>query len=116
AWSGGDEHALDQLAPMVYAELRRLARRFTSRERPGRALQATELVHEAYIRLLDIRSISWRDRAHFYAVSARFMRRILVDSARSQNRRKRQGSSPEVTLDDAVLDKVPAIGTQPDVG
>ncbi len=115
AWSGGDEQALEQLAPLVYAELRRLARRYTARERPGRALQATELVHEAYLRLLDIRSISWKDRAHFYAVSARFMRRILVDSARSHNRLKRQGSATEIPLDDGLLDQLPALSSEPEM-
>lgn len=113
AWSGGDERALEQLAPLVYAELRRLARRYTARERHGQALQATELVHEAYIRLLDIRSISWRDRAHFYAVSARFMRRILVESARSHHRLKRRGRSTEISLDDTILDTAPALSSEP---
>src|SRR3954454_11229410 len=103
AWSGGDEHALDRLAPLVYSELRRLARSYTAGERGGQALQTTELVHEAYIRLLDVRSINWRDRAHFFAVSARFMRRILVDFARAHHRLKRQGSSTEVPLDDTIL-------------
>jgi RNA polymerase sigma factor (TIGR02999 family) len=113
AWSGGDERALDRLAPLVYTELRRLARRYTARERPGRALQTTELVHEAYIRLLDVQRISWRDRAHFYAVSARFMRRILVDFARSHHRLKRQGGSTEIPLDDAILDRTPAFSSEP---
>jgi RNA polymerase sigma factor (TIGR02999 family) len=115
AWSGGDERALDQLAPLVYAELRRLARRYTSGERSGRALQATELVHEAYLRLLDIRSISWRDRAHFYAVSARFMRRILVDSARSHHRLKRRGSATEIPLDNGALDRLPRLSSEPEM-
>src|SRR5438270_12003646 len=115
AWSGGDQQALAQLAPLVYSELRGLARRYTARERRGQALQATELVHEAYLRLLDVRSISWRDRAHFYAVSARFMRRILVDFARSQDRQKRQGRSSEVPLDDSILDKTPAFSSEPEM-
>jgi RNA polymerase sigma factor (TIGR02999 family) len=113
AWSGGDEQALDQLAPLVYTELRRLARRYTAGERRGQALETTELVHEAYIRLLDLRSISWRDRAHFYAVSARFMRRILVDFARSHHRLKRRGGSTEIPLDDSILDKAPAVSSEP---
>jgi RNA polymerase sigma-70 factor (ECF subfamily) len=113
AWTGGDERALEQLAPLVYSELRRLARRYTAREKQGRGLQTTELVHEAYLRLLDVRSISWRDRAHFYAVSARFMRRILVDLARSHHRLKRQGGTTEVPLDDAILDRVPALSSKP---
>src|SRR5438270_9696130 len=101
AWSGGDEQALDRLAPLVYSELRRLARRYTAGERRGQALQTTELVHEAYLRLLDVKGITWRDRAHFFAVSARFMRRILVDFARAHHRLKRQGGAAEVALDDA---------------
>jgi RNA polymerase sigma-70 factor (ECF subfamily) len=113
AWSGGDEHALDRLAPLVYSELRRLARRYTAGERRGQALQTTELVHEAYIRLLDIKGITWRDRAHFFAVSARFMRRILVDFARAHPRLKRQGGAAEVVLDDALLDRVPSVSSDP---
>ena len=113
AWSGGDERALDRLAPLVYAELRRLARRYTSGERRERALQTTELVHEAYLRLVDVKHISWRGRAHFYAVSARFMRRILVDLARSRQRLKRRANSTEVPLDQAILDRVPAISSEP---
>lgn len=113
AWSGGDESALNRLAPLVYSELRRLARRYTAGEKRGQALQTTELVHEAYLRLLDVRSVSWQDRAHFFAISARFMRRILVDFARSRNRRKRRHSSPDVPLDDTILDQVPAISSQP---
>jgi RNA polymerase sigma-70 factor (ECF subfamily) len=113
AWSAGDESALDRLAPLVYAELRRLARRYTAGERRGQSLQTTELVHEAYLRLLDVRSVTWKDRTHFFAVSARFMRRILVDFARSQDRLKRQGSSTEVPLDETILDRVPAISSEP---
>jgi RNA polymerase sigma-70 factor (ECF subfamily) len=113
AWSGGDEQALEQLAPLVYTELRRLARRYTVRERHGRGLQTTELVHEAYLRLVDIQNISWRDRAHFYAVSARFMRRIPVDLARSNNRLKRSGGSSDIPLDDAILDTVPSLSSKP---
>jgi RNA polymerase sigma-70 factor (ECF subfamily) len=113
AWSRGDQRALDQLAPLVYSELRCLARRYTAGERSGNGLQATELVHEAYIRLLDLRSISWQDRAHFYAVSARFMRRILVDLARSRHRLKRAGDRAEVALDETILDQVPSISSQP---
>jgi RNA polymerase sigma-70 factor, ECF subfamily len=113
AWSRGDEQALDQLAPLVYSELRRLARRYTAGERSGNDLQATELVHEAYIRLLDVRSISWQDRAHFYAVSARFMRRILVDFARSHHRLKRAGGGAKVALDETILDQIPSISSQP---
>jgi RNA polymerase sigma factor (TIGR02999 family) len=115
AWSRGDQQALDQLAPLVYSELRRLARRYTAGERSSNGLQATELVHEAYIRLLDLRSISWQDRAHFYAVSARFMRRILVDLARTHHRLKRASGGAEVALDESILDQVPSISSQPPV-
>lgn len=114
AWSAGDEQALEHLAPLVYSELRRLARRYTAGERSGR-LDATELVHEAYLRLLDIRNISWRDRAHFYAVSARFMRRILVDLARSRHRRKRDGGGPAVRLDDTFLDQHASFSSEPEM-
>jgi RNA polymerase sigma-70 factor (ECF subfamily) len=103
AWSNGDEAALDRLTPLVYAELRRMARRYMAGERQGHALQTTELVHEAYIRLLDVRKVSWQDRAHFFAVSARLMRRILVDFARSRNRLKRGGPVTPVSLDDVAL-------------
>lgn len=115
AWSGGDAQALDRLAPLVYNELRRLARRYTSGER-RQPLQTTELVHEAYLRLLDVRSISWRDRAHFFAVSARFMRRILVDSARSVHRLKREGESAHIPLDENVLDGPPMLSSEPSPG
>src|SRR5450631_2224239 len=85
AWSGGDRSALDRLTPVVYDELRRLAGRYMKRERAGHSLQATALVNEAYLRLVDIRRVDWQNRAHFFAVSARLMRRVLVDHARRQN-------------------------------
>jgi RNA polymerase sigma-70 factor (ECF subfamily) len=113
AWSGGDQSALDRLAPLVYSELRRLARCYTAGEKRGQALQSTELVHEAYLRLLDLRHITWQDRAHFFAVAARFMRRILVDFARSRNRLKRQSGTPDLPLDDSLLDRVPSISSEP---
>jgi RNA polymerase sigma factor (TIGR02999 family) len=94
---------LDQLIPLVHAELRRLARRQMSRERPGHTLQATALVNEAYLRLIDLRRVRWQDRAHFFAVSARLMRRILVDFARSRGYQKRGGGVPPVALDEALL-------------
>ena len=94
AWSEGDEDARDALVPMVYAELHRLARLYMSRERPGQTLQPTALVHEAYLRLVDIRRVRWEDRAHFFAVSARVMRRVLVDIARSRGSLKRAGGTP----------------------
>lgn len=91
AWSEGDEQALDKLMPIVYRELHQLAHRFISRERSGHGLQTTALVNEAYLRLLDCSRIRWQDRAHFFAVSAKLMRRILVDEARRQNLKRGRG-------------------------
>ena len=101
AWSDGDRAALDRLTPIVYAELHRLARRYMKRERPGHSLQATALVNEAYMRLVDYKGMHWQNRAHFFAVSAQLMRRILVEHARSHNL-KRGGNVRHVSLDDAV--------------
>jgi RNA polymerase sigma factor (TIGR02999 family) len=101
AWSGGDRSALDQLAPVVYEELRRLARALMARERPGHTLQTTALVNEAYLRLVDCNRMRWQDRAHFFAVSAQMMRRVLVDHARRQNL-KRGGGLRRVSLDEAA--------------
>src|SRR5436190_24221197 len=84
AWSCGDQAALDQLAPIIYAELRRLARQYMARERRGHTLQPTALVHEAYMRLADLKHLNWKNRVHFYAISAQIMRRVLVDFARSR--------------------------------
>jgi RNA polymerase sigma factor (TIGR02999 family) len=103
AWAGGDEGALDKLAPLVYKELHRLAQRCMSRERPGHSLQATALVNEVYLRLVDIHGISWQDRAHFLAISARMMRRILTDFARSRHYLKRGGEVRHVTFDEALV-------------
>jgi RNA polymerase sigma factor (TIGR02999 family) len=103
AWRLGDEGALDQLAPIVYDELRRIARRQLRGERPDRSLQATALVHEAYLKLVDIREVDWQDRAHFFAMSARVMRRILVDAARARHYQKRGGGAARVTLEDVQL-------------
>src|SRR5260370_41670955 len=100
AWTGGDRGALDQLTPIVYDELRRLARRYMRRERPDHTLQATSLVNEAYLRLIDVNRVEWRNRAHFFAVAAQMMRRILVESARSRQRQKRGGGGVHVNLDD----------------
>jgi RNA polymerase sigma factor (TIGR02999 family) len=108
AWSGGDERALERLTPLVYAELRRQARHYMAGENAGVNLQATDLVHEAYIRLMDVKQVEWQDRAHFFALSARLMRRILVDFARSRGRQKRQGEEAGVSLDDvAVVSREP---------
>jgi RNA polymerase sigma factor (TIGR02999 family) len=101
AWGQGDQSALNQLIPLVEAELHRLARRYIGHERAGHTLQATALVNEAYLRLVAGNHVQWHDRAHFFAVSARLMRRILVDYARSRQSLKRGGGAPKVTLDDA---------------
>jgi RNA polymerase sigma-70 factor (ECF subfamily) len=98
AWSDGDQNALDKLAPIVYDELRRLARYYLHRERPGHSLQATALVNEAYLRLVDYKRMQWGNRAHFFAVSAQLMRRILVDHARRHNL-KRGGGIQRVELE-----------------
>jgi RNA polymerase sigma factor (TIGR02999 family) len=101
-WSCGDAQALDQLAPIVYAELRRLARYHLGRERGGHTLQTTDLVHEVYLRLCGQNEPQWQDRAHFFAVSARMMRRILVDYSRRRGARKRGGAAIRAPLDDAL--------------
>ena len=107
AWSEGDPTALDQLMPIVYDDLRRLAQRYMTQERPDHTLQATALVHEAYLRLLASTHPSWQDRAHFYAVCARLMRRILVDWPRTRHRLKRAGGAEPLTLQEAIT----AVGT-----
>jgi RNA polymerase sigma factor (TIGR02999 family) len=100
AWAGGDRSALEQLAPLVYGELRRMARSYMRREGPGQTLQTTALVHEAYLRLVGAANVNWRDRVHFFAVSAQVMRRILVDAARARTAVKRGGRSPRLNLDE----------------
>jgi RNA polymerase sigma factor (TIGR02999 family) len=102
AWSDGDTSALERLTPIVYAELHRLARRYMRGERPGHSLQTTALVNEAYMRLVDYTRMQWQDRAHFFAVSAQLMRRILVEHARRHNL-KRGGGVPHVSLEEAAL-------------
>jgi RNA polymerase sigma factor (TIGR02999 family) len=101
AWSQGDRSALDRLVPLLYEELHRLARRYMRQERPDHTLQATSLVNEAYLRLIDVNRVEWRDRAHFLAVAAQMMRRILVEFARNRQRQKRGGGAVQVSLDDA---------------
>jgi RNA polymerase sigma factor (TIGR02999 family) len=101
-WKNGNEEALEQLMPLVYNELRRLAGRYLSAERPEHTFRATELVHEAYMRLVGA-EIDWQDRAHFYAVAARVIRRILVDHANSRNCRKRGGDVERVPLDESLV-------------
>lgn len=101
-WRDGDETALDRLMPLVYEELRRLARYYMRRERPGHTLQTAALVNEAYLRLVDHKGMRWQNRAHFYAVASQAMRRILVDHARSRQYLKRGGGSQIVGLDEAA--------------
>lgn len=101
SWQAGDADAAAKLMPLVYEELRRLARNYLRRERSDHTLQATALVHEAYLRLVDDPSVSWQSRAHFYGIAARLMRRILVDHARARNAAKRGGLVEKVSLDEA---------------
>jgi len=101
-WGGGNKAALDDLMPVVYEQLRKLAARCLRAERPDHTLRATALVHEAYLRLVDA-DVAWQDRVHFFAVSARLLRRILVDHAKANHRQKRGGGAEKVTLDEALL-------------
>jgi len=103
AWSDGNQGALEKLIPLVYEELHRLAKRYMARERPDHALQTTALVHEVYLRLVDCKQATWQDRAHFFAVSAQLMRRILVDFARARRYIKRGGKAHKVSLDEALV-------------
>jgi RNA polymerase sigma factor (TIGR02999 family) len=102
AWGTGDEVALEQLVPVVYAELHRMAQRHLRREQ-RHSLQATALVNELYLRLVDAQAVKWHDRAHFFAISARLMRRILVDAARRRDVQKRGGGASALTLDEALV-------------
>jgi RNA polymerase sigma factor (TIGR02999 family) len=102
-WGNGDEAALDQLMPLVYEELHRLAHQYMSRERTGHTLQTSALVNEAYCRLIDQKNVHWQNRAHFFGIAAQIMRRILVDHARSRMSAKRGGPSPRVPLDEAMI-------------
>ena len=101
-WRNGKQEALAQMMPLVYNELRRLAQRYLQRERPDHTLQATALVHEAYLRLVDQRQAQWQNRAHFFGLAAQMMRRILVDHARHHHAAKRGGAEPKLSLDEAV--------------
>ena len=101
-WSGGDQQALERLMPLIYTELRQLAHRCLHRERPGHTLQTTALVHEAYLKLIDQRDARWQNRAHFFAIAAQAMRRILVDSARRHTALKRGGPAENLSLDEAA--------------
>jgi RNA polymerase sigma factor (TIGR02999 family) len=101
-WSQGDRAALDQLVPLVYPELRRLAKRHMGRENPDHTLQTSALINEAYLKLVDQQGVEWQNRAHFFAMAAQVMRHILVDHARTRNYAKRGGGAPKVALDEAT--------------
>jgi len=101
-WGGGNKEALDQLMPFVYNQLHKLASNCLRSERPDHTLRATDLVHEAYVRLVDS-DVAWQDRVHFFAVSARLLRRILVDHAKARNRQKRGGEFHKIPIDEAVM-------------
>ena len=103
AWTAGDQGALENLAPLIYEELHRAAHRYMVGEETGHTLQTTALVNEVYLRLLDVRDASWHDRAHFFAVCAQLMRRILTDCARSRQALKRGGVAPHVSLDETAV-------------
>ena len=103
AWSDGNEAALEELLPLVEAELRRLARIYMARERRGHTLQATALVNELFVRLVDAKGLRWQDRSHFLGISARLMRRVLVDHARARGYQKRGGGAERVTFTDALV-------------
>jgi RNA polymerase sigma factor (TIGR02999 family) len=102
-WSKGDKAALDELMPVIHSELRRLARRYMARERPGHTLQTTALINEAYLRLVDQQGVEWQDRAHFFAVAAQIMRHILVDHARKYQSEKRGAGLHKLALDDVAV-------------
>lgn len=103
AWRGGDPAAFDELIPIVYDELRRMARRHMARERLSHTLQTTALINEAYLRLVDIKRIEWQDRAHFMAMAARTMRRVLIEAARARQKQKRGAGIERVTLDEGLI-------------
>src|SRR5215469_2698381 len=103
AWGRGDEEALQKLVPLVYEELHAAAGRYMARERSGHTLQTTALIHETYLRLVDVRQVKWQNRAHFLAICAQLMRRILIDFARTRTSQKRRGAAPHVDLEEALL-------------
>ena len=109
AWGRGEAEAFDRLVPLVNRELHRIARGHMAHERPGHTLQATALVNEAYLRLIDVKRVQWQSRAHFFAMAGRVMRRILVDFARARGNVKRGGGIPRLSLDDAL-----AVSSEPD--
>jgi RNA polymerase sigma factor (TIGR02999 family) len=100
AWASGDQGALERLTPRVYNELRRIARKFMRNERRGRTIQTTALVHEAYLKLIEVENVDWQHRAHFFAISAQIMRHILLDRARRRVAAKRGGAAPVANLDE----------------
>jgi len=103
AWGNGDQAALDQLMPLVYSELHRLAHRHIKKERPGHTLQTSALLNEAFLRLVDQRDVQWQGRAHFYSIAAQMMRRILVDYARSRRFAKRGGDAQQISFDEELV-------------
>jgi RNA polymerase sigma-70 factor (ECF subfamily) len=103
AWGNGDETARDELMPLVYQELHRLAHHYMKRESPGHTLQTSALVHEAFVKLVDQKDVQWRNRAHFFGIAAQLMRRILVDHARGRQYLKRGGGATHVSLDEAAI-------------
>lgn len=103
AWGNGDQAALDQLMPLVYSELHRLAHRHIKKERPGHTLQTSALLNEAFLRLVDQRDVQWQGRAHFFSIAAQMMRRILVDYARSRRFAKRGGDAQQVSFDEELM-------------
>ena len=103
AWSAGNEDALGKLVPLVYRQLHRAARRYMAGERSGHTLQATALINEVYLRLMDVRPTDWQSRAHFFALCAQLMRRILTDFARTRHYQKRGGAAPHIPFDEALL-------------
>jgi RNA polymerase sigma-70 factor (ECF subfamily) len=111
AWGEGDETALHQLVPLVESELRRLAGAYMARERPGHTLQPTALVNEAFLRLVGVRGVRWHDRAHFFGIAARLMRRVLVDHARARGFQKRGGGAQTVPIETTIL-----VSRAPDIG
>jgi RNA polymerase sigma-70 factor (ECF subfamily) len=110
-WSDGNQSALDELYPLVYDELHRLARRYMNRERKGHTLQTTALINEAYVRLVDQKNVHWANRSHFFAISAQIMRRILIDHARRHAYAKRGGGAQQVSLEEAAT-MTPGLGTE----
>jgi RNA polymerase sigma-70 factor (ECF subfamily) len=109
AWRGGNEEALEELTPLVYRELHKAAQHYVARERSGHTLQATALINEVYLRLVDVRDVDWQNRAHFLAMCAQLMRQILIDFARSRHYQKRGGGAHHLPLDEALV-----VSSQPD--